>query len=408
MSDQDGVVVRTLLREILSDAHRYIAGTDQRSPTLVASGTGPGMALRVWRERVRDGLERVALRAGFSRRHFDPAAAATRLERVLELSAGLDATYAMLGDEFSRRTLIDVLKLRVLGPFHARLRVTPEGFRSHQTYVDDALRVEAATHVVSDPWFSPLSLYRPSVEGGRTVRLHSHSVDIVSVYLLDQYTYANGSTRISAAHGDEVFDVGGCWGDTALYFAALVGGAGKVHTFEFDPESLGVMAANLELNPDLAACIDVVHNPLWNASGEMLPFVQAGRMTGLVPGARGDEGTRETVTTTLDDFRSEHEIGVDFLKLDVEGAEMRALEGGRRSLQELTPKLAVAVYHKDDDLVTIPRFLRSLGAGYTLFLKSSSPVEEETVLFAISDDAQHQELRPDEAAERTEERERPS
>ena len=176
-----------LLAEILRDSHRYAPGVEQSRPTLVDRGESkPRRLAALAREHSRNLIERAAGRAGFTRRHFDPAVAGTRLARLQELSAGLAATRGLLADEHSRRAFDDLMKLRVLGPYHAPLLITPEMYRAKQAYADRALRTESATFEVSDPWFNPLSLYRVPVDGGSPVTLHGHSVDIVSVFLLDQ------------------------------------------------------------------------------------------------------------------------------------------------------------------------------------------------------------------------------
>jgi FkbM family methyltransferase len=372
----------TLLFEVLRDCHRYAPGIGHHRPAIVDESVAPPRG-RLWSalERSRDAIERLADRAGFARRHFDPAVAAEHLERYLQLADRFEATYAGLSDEQSRRRLVDLLKLRILGPYHSSLRVTPDGYRARQRYADDRLRREHGTFEVSDPWFSPLSLYELPVKGGANVKLHSHSVDVVSVYLLEQYSYQAGVERVSVEPGDVVLDIGGCWGDTALYFASLVGPAGRVYTFEFDPESLEIMRANLALNPDLAERIEVVESALWDRSGELLPFVQGGRMTAVV--SDGADAARSVATVTLDEFVEQRGIErVDFVKMDVEGAEPNVLRGGAASLRRFGPRLAIAAYHADDDLVELPGLIASLEVGYRFFLDSFSPVEAETVLFA--------------------------
>jgi FkbM family methyltransferase len=383
MIDSEGIIA-TLLAEVLRDAYRYVPGIEQTRPTLVRRSRPHELLIRS-REGSRDVLERAAARVGLHHRHFDPALAAQRMQRLLALSPGLEASYARLDDERSRRAMIDVLKLRVLGPHHARLAITPREYREKQAHADRELRSAEGTFEVSDPWFSPLSLYAAPVNGGESVALHSHSVDVVSVFLLGQYSYAAGNARVCAEPGDVVLDAGGCWGDTALYFAGLVGPAGKVYTFEFDPESLEIMRANLALNPHLASRIEVVERALWDRSGETLEFVQAGRMTTLVgPGAE-QPSTRPVSTITIDDFAQERGLErLDFLKMDVEGAELNLLRGARASIERFAPKLGIAAYHKDDDLVSIPEEIASVDPEYRFYLGSYSPVEEETVLFGAS------------------------
>ncbi len=219
---------------------------------------------------------------------------------------------------------------------------------------------------------------------GPPITLHSHSVDVVSVFLLEQYAYRRGVASVQAQPGDIVLDVGGCWGDTALYLANLVGPRGRVYTFEFDSESLNVLRVNLELNPGLAERIEIVEQPLWHTSGEELPFLAAGRMTTLLDTA-GVDGDPRVRTTTLDDFVQRAGIDrVDFVKMDVEGSELNVLNGARQTLSSAHPRLALAAYHHDDDLVSLPAQIAALGAGYRMYLDTFSPVEEETVLFATA------------------------
>jgi FkbM family methyltransferase len=375
-----------LLAEILRHAHRYAPGTEQSRPALVpSSDSGWRRLIAQGREHSRDLVERTAARLGFSHRHFDPDVAAERLHRVLELSEGLNSTYALLADGDSRQAIVDVLKLRVLGPFHATLQITPQTYRARQAQVDRELRSKKATFEVSDPWFSPLSLYQVPVDGGSPVSLHSHSVDVVSVFVLNQYSYLHGARRVQAQTGDVVLDIGGCWGDTALYFASLVGPTGKVYTFEFDPESLEILRANLSLNPRLAERIEVVEHALWDSSGEVLDFRQAGRMTTVIDAA-ADATAGHVSTITLDDFVEQRGIDrIGFVKMDVEGAELRVLSGAQHALKKFAPNLAIAAYHHDDDLGRIPEVINSLQVGYRLYLKTASPVEEESVLFATRD-----------------------
>jgi hypothetical protein len=295
MTAADGLI-GALLTEVLRDSHSYTPGIEQHRPTLVQRSR-PRELAALGREHTRDLVERAAGRAGFHRRHFDPARAARALERLIELSGGLEATYARLGDDSSRRAMLDVLKLRVLGPYHAPLTVTPQAYRDKQRYADSALCTEAATFDVSDPWFSPLSRYTVAADGARPVTLHGHSVDVVSVFLLGQYGYSADGRRVRAEPGDVVLDAGGCWGDTALYFASLVGPAGRVYTFEFDPENLEIMRTNLALNPELAERIEVVELALWDRSGETLEFAQAGRMTALVAGGARCRRSRSTTSS---------------------------------------------------------------------------------------------------------------
>ena len=62
--------------------------------------------------------------------------------------------------------------------------------------------------------------------------------------------------------------------------------------------------------------------------------------------------------------------------MDIEGAELDALAGARRSIQTHRPILSICVYHKQDDLWRIPLFINALAEDYRLFLRRMRPMEK--------------------------------
>jgi hypothetical protein len=57
---------------------------------------------------------------------------------------------------------------------------------------------------------------------------------------------------------------------------------------------------------------------------------------------------------------------VNFIKLDIEGAEEKALQGGRQTLARFRPLLAVALEHRASDQMEIPNLLHSILPAYKL------------------------------------------
>jgi hypothetical protein len=70
--------------------------------------------------------------------------------------------------------------------------------------------------------------------------------------------------------------------------------------------------------------------------------------------------------------------------MDIEGAELFALEGARNTIRRFKPKLAIAIYHSIDDFVTIPKWIMDLDVDYNFYLGHYTIHEEETVFFAKS------------------------
>jgi FkbM family methyltransferase len=214
---------------------------------------------------------------------------------------------------------------------------------------------------------------------GYPVRLRAFVLTIVCTFELEQYR-CPGALSVEAQPGDVVIDGGGYYGDTALYFSHLAGPTGRVLTFEFEPGNLELLEHNLGLNPGLASRIEVIPAPLWERAGERVSFRGPGIGTMIEVGASGS-----TSTDSIDGLVERNAVErVDFIKLDVEGSELSALRGAESALRRFRPRLAIAAYHKPDDLFTIPEYLHGLGLGYRFRLGHFTIHSEETVLFAAA------------------------
>lgn len=72
-----------------------------------------------------------------------------------------------------------------------------------------------------------------------------------------------------------------------------------------------------------------------------------------------------------------------FIKMDVEGAEMNALQGAKETILRNKPKLAICLYHRHKDFVDIPKWIHELVPEYTLYVRHHSFSVNETVLYAV-------------------------
>src|SRR5687768_4241979 len=215
---------------------------------------------------------------------------------------------------------------------------------------------------------------------GYPIEVYLMPVWVVTTFMIKQYEYSNDKTIIQAREGDYVIDAGGGWGDTALYFAYLVGQYGKVYTFEFESENLRVIQRNLDLNPGISNRIQIIEKALWDKSGEELIYSINGPATSLT---KNQTGNLQVSTLTLDNFVGEEGLPrVDFIKMDIEGSELKALYGAERTIRAFRPKLAISVYHNQDDIITVSNYLENLELGYEIFLGHFTIYSGETILFA--------------------------
>lgn len=152
----------------------------------------------------------------------------------------------------------------------------------------------------------------------------------------EQYALRRPGVEIAPEPGDVVIDGGGGWGETALYFADAVGAGGLVLSFEFVADNLRLFERNMALNPHLRDQVRLVAHPIWSAPGVDLAYAPAGGQTSVAAPAGDTDRAR---SESIDHACAEHGIDhVDFLKLDVEGAEMEALRGAEQTIRRARPQ----------------------------------------------------------------------
>jgi FkbM family methyltransferase len=75
---------------------------------------------------------------------------------------------------------------------------------------------------------------------------------------------------------------------------------------------------------------------------------------------------------------------VTFIKMDIEGAELNALKGAEKTILRDKPKLAICIYHSDDDMVRIAEYIHDLLPEYKLYVRQYLKYSTgETVLYAL-------------------------
>ena len=76
---------------------------------------------------------------------------------------------------------------------------------------------------------------------------------------------------------------------------------------------------------------------------------------------------------------------VTFIKMDIEGAELKSLMGARNTIIKNHPRLAICAYHKPEDLYELPGYILSLVPEYKFLLRHYCTSQYETVLYAYCD-----------------------
>ncbi|OBX23241.1 MULTISPECIES: FkbM family methyltransferase [Bizionia] len=277
--------------------------------------------------------------------------------------------------------LISLLAYRVLGYTKVKL---PRNNKDYWESIDKAKQLADFDDALN-PNFMHFMLYKFNLESvGYPISLYFSESRVAVDFLIEQYAYKiDGQEIIAATEGDTVLDLGGCWGDTALYFAKKVGASGHVYSFEFIPENIKIFNKNVSLNNNYEKRITLVNNPVSEYSNDTIFFKDNG------PASRVEfnsfpEQTGTTQTISIDDFVVNQKLHtVNFIKMDIEGAELPALKGAIQTIKKYRPKLAIAIYHSIHDLAVIPAWILDLNLDYDIFIGHYTIHAEETICFAI-------------------------
>ena len=70
-----------------------------------------------------------------------------------------------------------------------------------------------------------------------------------------------------------------------------------------------------------------------------------------------------------------------FIKMDIEGSELKGLRGSEELIRRFRPKLAISAYHRASDLVAISAFVLSLRPDYKVGLRHHTPLRWDTCLY---------------------------
>ncbi|MBK9364218.1 MAG: FkbM family methyltransferase [Rubrivivax sp.] len=190
---------------------------------------------------------------------------------------------------------------------------------------------------------------------------------VLGVHDVEYNQYEQGDVHLKP--GDVIVDAGAFVGDTAVYFHHKLGGSCQIHSFELLDENLALMLHNLERNGVEDDRIVINKLALADRSGDEIVVADGASQGATSIFGRAGQGDR-VQTITLDDYVVRLELSrVDFIKMDIEGAEALALAGARQTIALFRPRLAICLYHRWDDVLTVPAAIHATGVDYRFTFK---------------------------------------
>jgi FkbM family methyltransferase len=172
--------------------------------------------------------------------------------------------------------------------------------------------------------------------------------------------------------GDIIIDAGAFIGLFTLYAAKLAGDSGKVYAFEPDRANYQELIRNIELNS--LSNVVAMNTGLWS-SRQDLTFFSNGVYSSFLEGQTSSNNASKCGVTTIDDFLNGISASkVDFIKMDIEGAELDAIRGAEKTLKRYPINLAIASYHTVNSEQSYIKLEKMLGEfGYNAGTDRSTP-----------------------------------
>ena len=169
-------------------------------------------------------------------------------------------------------------------------------------------------------------------------------------------------------HAKNVIIAGAYFGDQAIPVANNIRDNGMCHTFEPNKNNSDLIIENAKLNELNNILINNL--ALWNKSNEKLVFEGEDALASTVEAT--DSSANVLYTITIDDYVKQNKVDkVDLLMIDVEGSEIKVLQGAVEMLKQSKPVVVFETHSLYDDwsngLENSPSALLMKGLGYEVF-----------------------------------------
>jgi FkbM family methyltransferase len=278
----------------------------------------------------------------------------------------------------SHRLLGAVLRLRAAGfrsvcAFAALQVVDPDAFPPHMFY---------------DGWLEDLVGSRATYAALGARLADDRSRDVLDALIgfrltLDPETLAGvldhdlyGAKDLPPPPDPSVYvDAGTFDGDSIRLYLDRYGERCKaVHGFEPDPRTFQRLKANFAADPRV-----VPHNAGLSDKRGRLSFKDDASRASILT----EEGGVAVDVIGLDEALAGGPASV--IKMNIEGAELAALEGAAGTLRRYRPTLMLSLYHRPSDLWRIPEAVDRIAPGYRFYFRQHDGGTIESVLYAIPD-----------------------
>ena len=172
---------------------------------------------------------------------------------------------------------------------------------------------------------------------------------------------------------ETIVDLGAYDGDTIREFTDFTKGKyNKIIALEPDVKNYKKLIKNTENMNNVTA----LNMGAWNKRDTLIFAKKAGRNSRL---------SSEGIPVKVTDIDSLIDEPVTMIKMDIEGAELKALKGAEKTIKKYLPKLYVCAYHRNEDLFALGKKIIEFDERYRLYFRHSRYIPAwESNFYAIA------------------------
>ncbi|MVX62335.1 FkbM family methyltransferase [Clostridium chromiireducens] len=209
-------------------------------------------------------------------------------------------------------------------------------------------------------WFMPISQYQ--------------NYDYYKIESENQYF---NEEVVKLSDNEILVDVGAYDGDTIEQFLFLTNNMfDKIYAYELDKDCYKKMQQNVsKLDKNIQEKIILNNIGAYNAN-ETITY-SSNTASSSINSHANEYGKVVKLSEHLGDNK------VTFIKMDIEGSEMKALNGAEEIIKKYKPTLAICVYHDPEHFWQVPLYIKSLVPEYKIFIRHHSEFNVETVCYAV-------------------------
>lgn len=182
---------------------------------------------------------------------------------------------------------------------------------------------------------------------------------------------------VSLENGEVFCDAGAYNGNTTDKFITIQKKYNSIICIEPDKANYNILKDKYGNESNII----LLNMGVWSHSGNLKFNAQSNMCSHVIFTDDLEKKSENIPVISIDELDGSEEI--TYIKMDIEGSEIQALYGACNTIKKNHPKLAVSIYHSDEDMIRIIRWIHELVPEYKMFIRQHSHSFMDTVLYCI-------------------------